>query len=53
MGFLRKLLYLLAPKDDAPGGASYLSSGERLDKAPQFERELRTRTDHPGGVGGV
>lgn len=53
MGFLRKLLAVLAPKDDAPGGASYLSGGERLDKQPRFERELRTRTQHPGGVGGA
>lgn len=53
MRFLRKLLQLLAPKDAAPGGASYLSAGERLDNAPQFEREMRTRTDHPGGVGGT
>ncbi|NLG23023.1 MAG: hypothetical protein GX555_16505 [Actinomycetales bacterium] len=53
MSLLRKILNLLAPKDDAPGGASYLSSGEHLDKAPQFERELRTRTQHPGGLGGA
>lgn len=53
MRLLRRLLALLAPKDDAPGGAAYLSSGERLDKQPGFERELRTRTRHPGGVGGA
>lgn len=53
MRFLRKLLALLAPKDDAPGGASYLSAGERLDQQPEFEREMRTRTQNPGGVGGA
>lgn len=53
MRLLRKLLALLAPKDDAPGGASYLSAGERLDARPESERELRTRVDHPGGVGGA
>ena len=53
MRFLRKLLAMLAPKDDAPGGASYLSGGERLDQQPEFERELRTRTQNPGGVGGA
>ncbi|USQ79858.1 hypothetical protein NF556_20095 [Ornithinimicrobium faecis] len=53
MKFLRSLLRLLAPKDDAPGGASYLSAGERLDKQPTFEREMRTRTDHLGGGGGA
>lgn len=52
MRFLRKILGWLAPKEDPPGGASYLASGERLDKMSQSQREMRTRTQHPGGVGG-
>lgn len=47
MRFLRKLLGLLAPPADAPGGASYLSGDERLDTMPTYQRELRTRIYHP------
>lgn len=53
MKFLRKILQFLAPKDDAPYGASYLSSGERLDRMAPFEREMRTRTNFPDAVGGA
>lgn len=53
MRILRWLMRLLAPKERPSGGASYLSTHERLDRMPAYEREMRTRTHHPDGVGGA